>query len=184
MLIKMAQLKLIKEGKVSLLFRKWKRPRVKENSLIHSPVGQLKIERIQEIPNLDVPESDLAKAGFLDHDELEKSFPENASGTVFRIEVSYYGEDPREALRNESDLSSEQIHAILGKLEKMDRLSKDGPWTAKVLSIIESHPATLSSNLSTLTGMKKEKFKPRVRKLKNIGLTISLEKGYRLSPEG
>jgi hypothetical protein len=45
-------------------------------------------------------------------------------------------------------------------------------------------PATYSGLLANYLGISQAEFKPWVRKLKALGLTESLEVGYRLSPRG
>ncbi|MCE7001731.1 hypothetical protein LWC34_02575 [Kibdelosporangium philippinense] len=71
----------------------------------------------------------------------------------------------------------------------MDERSKRGPWTHTVLSLIAAKPVVRAPDL--LTCLSRETvsidvatFKADVRKLKELGLTESLEVGYRLSPRG
>jgi hypothetical protein len=45
-------------------------------------------------------------------------------------------------------------------------------------------PATLAAVLANSVGSEAQPFKVRVRRLKELGLTESLEIGYRLSPRG
>ena len=66
----------------------------------------------------------------------------------------------------------------------MDKSSKTGPWTLAVLRLISERPATYSGVLAKKVDMDIPRFKPLVRKLKALGLTESLEVGYRLSPRG
>ena len=54
----------------------------------------------------------------------------------------------------------------------------------RTLEIIRDHPGRRAGDLSALVGMEKLPFKLNVRKLKALGLTESLEIGYRLSPRG
>ena len=53
-----------------------------------------------------------------------------------------------------------------------------------VLRTIEARPGVRAADLAEGFGREKEPFKLDVRKLKNLGLTLSLEVGYRLSPRG
>jgi hypothetical protein len=53
-----------------------------------------------------------------------------------------------------------------------------------VLATIATHPARRAGDLAAMLGREREPFKLDVRKLKNLGLTLSLEVGYRLSPRG
>ena len=59
-----------------------------------------------------------------------------------------------------------------------------GPWTFAVLETIVNRPATRAAELAAAFGRDLQPFKTDVRKLKNLGLTLSLERGYRLSPRG
>ncbi|MBV9240422.1 MAG: hypothetical protein JO314_00305, partial [Acidobacteria bacterium] len=52
------------------------------------------------------------------------------------------------------------------------------------LQLIHDKPATYSGVLAKAAGVDLPHFKPWVRKLKALGLTESLEVGYRLSPRG
>ena len=49
---------------------------------------------------------------------------------------------------------------------------------------IAERPATRAVELATALGRERTPFKTDVRKLKELGLTESLERGYRLSPRG
>ncbi len=53
-----------------------------------------------------------------------------------------------------------------------------------MLELIAKRPATLAEELAASRGEEKLPFKRRVRRLKELGLTESLEVGYRLSPRG
>ena len=52
------------------------------------------------------------------------------------------------------------------------------------LSAIRKRPATLAATLATSLDMERTWFKGNVRKLKALGLTESLDVGYRLSKRG
>ncbi len=53
-----------------------------------------------------------------------------------------------------------------------------------MLALIERHPETKAAELAEQIGREPPAFKRDVRKLKELGLTESLERGYRLSPRG
>jgi hypothetical protein len=76
------------------------------------------------------------------------------------------------------------VDEIRARLERLDRASSHGPWTTAVLRAIAARPATRAADLAAGFGRDTQPFKLDVRKLKNLGLTISLEVGYRLSPRG
>jgi hypothetical protein len=66
----------------------------------------------------------------------------------------------------------------------MDRSSGRGPWTGTVLALIADRPGTVSTVLAEDMGWERQDFKQHVRRLKELGLTLSLDVGYRLSPRG
>jgi hypothetical protein len=59
-----------------------------------------------------------------------------------------------------------------------------GAWIMQTLGAIAERPATRAGDLATDLGQERLPFKANVRKLKALGLTESLEVGYRLSPRG
>jgi hypothetical protein len=50
--------------------------------------------------------------------------------------------------------------------------------------MIAAHEAVRAPDLATRVGLDTPRFKRRVRLLKGLGLTISLDVGYRISPRG
>jgi hypothetical protein len=66
----------------------------------------------------------------------------------------------------------------------MDAASAHGAWTAATLALIEAHPGVVSTHLAQKAGRERLAFKQDVRKLKQLGLTLSLAVGYELSPRG
>ena len=62
--------------------------------------------------------------------------------------------------------------------------SLGGAWTLATLRAIEARPGVLAAKLAHSLGRPRDDFKRDVRKLKTLGLTFSLEIGYRLTPKG
>ena len=75
-------------------------------------------------------------------------------------------------------LTADDIAHITKRLEGM------GDWAPKALELIERYPGVVSTELAEKIGMERFAFKAHVRRLKRLGLTHSLEVGYRLSPRG
>jgi hypothetical protein len=99
---------------------------------------------------------------------------------LYRIELHVQGEDPRLALRMRTNFSEHERHQLVAKLARV----RGGAWPLQALRLISSHPATRAAKLASMLGMETQRFKTRVRQLKDLGLTESLEVGYRLSPRG
>ncbi len=94
------------------------------------------------------------------------------------------GPDERDDLAASDELSAEDVAAIDARLDRLDRASSHGPWTREVLRMIAAQPAVRAPDLAAQFGRETAPFKVDVRKLKNMGLTLSLPVGYRLSPRG
>jgi len=58
------------------------------------------------------------------------------------------------------------------------------PWARDYLQAIADQPAVRAPDLAESFGRETAAFKRDVRKLKELGLTVSLDVGYRLSPRG
>jgi hypothetical protein len=105
-------------------------------------------------------------------------------GTLYRIDFRFAGADRRVALRQNDDLSTGEIDGLVKRLARLDKASPHGPWTRQALEIIDRKPAVVSTVLAAEVGLDRPVFKLNIRKLKELGLTESLEVGYRLSPRG
>jgi Mn-dependent DtxR family transcriptional regulator len=77
-----------------------------------------------------------------------------------------------------------QLREIERRLARLDRASRHGPWTRAVLRTIHDQPEVRAADLALQLGRERLSFKLDVRKLKELGLTESLPRGYRLSPRG
>jgi hypothetical protein len=66
----------------------------------------------------------------------------------------------------------------------MDARSEHGAWTRQTLRLITDNPRVISTVLAKQLGRERMAFKLDVRKLKALGLTISHEVGYEISPRG
>jgi biotin operon repressor len=101
----------------------------------------------------------------------------------YRVRFRYVGHDegpqPRDA-----QVTVDDVAAIDKALAVRDRNSKVGPWTVATLTAIRDNPGLSSAHLARDLGKERMKFKQDVRKLKSLGLTISLEVGYKLSVRG
>lgn len=174
----------LRTGAVTVAFRAWKRPTVRAAGTLHSPGGLLAIDEVTPISIADITPTDAAAAGADSVDEVVAGLRLGADRTLYRIRFHRLGDDPRAALRNDDDLSPDERAAIDAQLGRWDAASSDGPWTATLLDLIAAHPARPSRELAQAIGAEQAMLKRRVRQLKGLGLTESLEKGYRLSPRG
>ncbi len=184
MLFKNADLEGIKAGAIGLAFRQWEKPTVKQGSLLKTGIGLVLVNDITEVKMSDITEADCRLAGFKDLAQLEKSLRPSEKGKLYRIAVCFYAADPRIALREQTQLTTADLNTLNQKLERLDHYSKQGNWTREILLAIQAHPKLAAIELARLTGKEKDWLKLNIRKLKNLGLTISHHPGYELSPLG
>ena len=184
MLFKQRQLEGIRTGKVTLAFRKWKSTELKRGSQLKTSIGLVEITDIAIINEPHINEIDAEKAGFPSLEALMHSVHVNKEGRIYKIHVRYFGEDPRVRLRSKTKLGQGEISALKAKLLQLDKYSRNGFWTRDILLAIEENPKLRAADLATKTGKTKEWLKLNIRKLKNLGLTVSHDPGYELSDTG
>lgn len=184
MLFKQAFLDGIKTGKVNLAFRKWKKLAVKEGSQIKTGIGLVEVGKIVIVKENQIKDVDAKKAGFDNAKQLIKSLSSIEIGDIYKIQVRYYSPDPRIKLREQTKLTDNELLILKQKLNQLDRRSKQGYWTENILTAIEENPKLRAVELAKLTGKEKVWLKLNIRKLKNLGLTISYHPGYTLSELG
>jgi hypothetical protein len=174
----------IRSGTIRIAFRRWQRPSVKSGGTLLTSIGQLHIASVSQVSPKEISKRDARRAGYGSLDELLSELRQRREGKVYRIELGPLRADPRIALRHEARLTRDAHREVSERLQRLDAHSSDGPWTLRTLEIIRLHPGVRAGDLCGLVGQAKDRFKPNVRKLKNLGLTESLETGYRLSPRG
>lgn len=184
MLLKQEILAGIVDGSIKTVFRRWSVPRVKAGSTFRTPVGVVVVEHIEPASAASITERSARDAGFASRTALVSELEKHRDGRLYRITLRLAGEDPRVALRKESSLTRADARHLEGKLARLGAKTAAGPWALRVLHAIRLRPAVRATDLALSLGMTREVFKPRVRQLKELGLTESLEVGYRLSPRG
>jgi hypothetical protein len=179
-LIRRDTLEAIRAGEVSLAFRRWARPRLRVGTRMRTLVGLVEVVALDRVD--DLSDAEARAAGEADRAAVLARLRQREPEPLYRIELRYAGEDPRVALRE--DVTPDELTALAQRLDAIDARSPRGPWTWTVLELIERRPATLAADLAAQLGRERRPFKADVRRLKELGLTESLERGYRLSPRG
>jgi len=174
-------LSAIRDGTVSLVFRRWRRPTVKAGGTLRTSAGVLAIDGVEEVVPDDLTVADAQAAGFAELASLRRALNRRSDGRVYRIRVRFQGPDPRAALR-EAVPDAEELRAVVDQLIR--RGHRAHPTPLRLLELIRDRPATRAAELAIDVEMEVTAFKRRVRALKELGLTESLEVGYRLSPRG
>jgi hypothetical protein len=174
----------IGDGRVTLAFRRWPRPRVRTGTRMRTRVGVVEVLDVKVVDPATITEADARRSGAGSLAELLGALDRYGSGEVHRIELRLAGPDPRVELRERAELSEAELANVAARLERLDAASRHGPWTRNVLELIRERPAVRAPDLAASLGRDTQPFKRDVRKLKELGLTESLRIGYRLSPRG
>jgi hypothetical protein len=183
----------IRAGTVTQAFRRWDAPRVKVGGLQLTAAGLVRFDAVSQVRDPSrLTERDAKRAGVKDLASLQKLLapttrkpsPRGGRGgdTIYRIRLSWAGEDPRLALR---DLlpDEDSLGDLRVRLTRLDA-GATGPWTREILEWIRDNPRVVSKELAALRDVELLPMKADIRKLKALGLTISHDVGYELSLRG
>lgn len=173
------------DGSISLAFRRWRRPQVVAGHHYRTRLDMVCAEAIDQVTSAEITPAQARDAGYPDVALLLADLRGDPELPLYRIRFRRLDEpDPRDVLAATATLTDAEAAAIAGRLARMDAASRRGPWTAAILAQIAGRPAVSSEFLAEAIGWERAEFKVHVRRLKALGLTISLEVGYRLSPRG
>ncbi|MFE3455306.1 hypothetical protein ACFXJ8_40955 [Nonomuraea sp. NPDC059194] len=168
----------IADGTISLAFRRWKRSQVRPGGRYRMGNGLLaEVTSVEVVTDMTYEEA--RAAGYPDRAALKRDLDGRGSEPIHRIELHLVAApDPRDILAGSATLTPDEVAAITARLDRF------GPWAVATLDLIAANPGVRAGDLAPRVGQDLPTFKLNVRKLKNLGLTISLETGYRVSPRG
>ena len=184
MLFKRHALDGLADGTITVAFRRWARPRVRAGGQLRTAVGVLAVDSVDEMRVTDITEDDARRAGFASLADLLDDLATQRNGRVYRIALHVAGPDPRAELRGRDALTDDELAELERRLARLDAASRHGAWTLAVLHLIRDRPEVRAGDLAPSRNQEKLTFKRDDRKLKELGLTESLEIGYRLSARG
>lgn len=172
MLFRRDTLEGIASGTITVAFRRWRSAAAVTGGTQRTAYGVVRFGEVERIELEAIGAKDAIAAGYADHDPLLREL-NSRSGDLYRIELAGIDGDPREVLREHTDIDPE----LLAWLQRID-------WALPILRAIDRSPEVRAADIAEPLGMPRDRFKARVRELKNRGLTISLETGYRISSRG
>jgi hypothetical protein len=175
----------IHSGAIVLAFRRWERSQVVPGRHYRTGIDMVEVESVDVVEPSSVDAAQAREAGYGSVTELLADLRGNPALPVYRIRLRRTdGPDPRDELARAARLTEAEVAAITARLARMDRASSRGAWTGPVLALVADRPGIVSTVLAEAMGWERQDFKLHVRKLKELGLTLSLDVGYRLSPRG
>ncbi len=175
----------IADGSITVTVRTWSRPQAKSGGRYRVAGMLLEATDVRQVAVGELTEVDAVAAGEGTLDRLLVRLGSPAADQmVWRVEFRYAGRDDRAERREQAELTADEVAALRVRLDRLDARSPTGPWTRSTLRLIEKYPGVVSTALARHAGQERPAFKINVRKLKELGLTESLDVGYRLSPRG
>jgi hypothetical protein len=173
------------DGSITVAFRRWRRPQVVAGHQYRTGLGMVLAEAVDIVEPADITLAQARDAGFPSVDAVVADLRGDPALPLYRIRFRPLDSpDPRDELAATATITEADAAAIAAKLARMDAASKRGPWTRDVLEQIARQPGVVSTVLAGELDWERADFKAHVRRLKELGLTISLEVGYRISPRG
>ena len=175
----------IADGSITVAFRGWKTPTVVAGRPYRTGGGRIEVLSVDKVARRSVTAADARAAGYASVREALEQVRTDDGRSLYRVTFRALDEpDPRELLANDDQLSGDDLDTLVKKLARLDGAGASGPWTAQTLELIGAFPGRRAPDLAEMVGRETKPFKLDVRKLKNLGLTISLKIGYELSPRG
>ena len=175
----------LRDGSITVAFRRWRRVQVVAGHHYRTGTGLVLAESVDTITPAGITRSRARAAGFASVEAAVADLRGDPDLPLYCIRFRPLdGPDPRDELASAADLSDDDLRTIGKRLARMDAASKRGPWTRAVLEQIAGQPAVSSALLAADLDWDRPDYKLHVRRLKELGLTISLDVGYRISPRG
>ncbi len=173
----------IANGDITVVLRRWDAPRAKPGGTQRTVAGTVRIDEVTEYPGgYRVTAAQARAAGFPTAAAAQQELDRRPARHTYVIAVSYLAPDERPELAADDRLADADVEAITARLDRWDAATS--PWTRQYLAMIAANEAVRAPDLAAGVGLDVPRFKRRVRQLKGLGLTISLDVGYRLSPRG
>ena len=125
----------------------------------------------------DIADDDVGASGFDNRAELLAFLAVDRDTEVYRVAFEFV---PDADIPQREELP---LETVIDKLDKMEARSAQA-WAYAALELIGDNPGVRAGDLAPSFSLETPKFKAKIRRLKQLGLTESLEVGYRLSPLG
>ena len=171
----------IVSGELTATLRTWKRSQASIGGQYNiPPYGAIEVSDIDEKPLEAIDAETLRRACYENIEAAADRLRIPPSQSVFVVSFRYLGKD----LVKQPDTSQTDAGDLVDIAAKLRRMDARTSWTRETLTLIAAHPGTRAGDLAPEVNQDLATFKRNVRKLKTLGLTESLETGYRLSPRG
>ena len=133
----------LRDGSLTVTYRRWKRPSVKTGGTLVSPGGLLAIDSVEAIDEARVDDDAARRAGYASRDDLFAGL--RGDGQLYRIRFHRLGEDPRVDLRERAELTAPEWKTITRPLQHNE-------WALPYLQLIQDSPGIVSTELASRAG--------------------------------
>lgn len=89
----------VRDGSVTLAFRRWQRQDVRPGSEFRTSAGVVRVVEVSVVDAEAITDAEAVLAGHPDAATLRKRLRDDASLPTYRVVLAWAGEDPRIALR-------------------------------------------------------------------------------------
>jgi hypothetical protein len=174
----------LSDGSIRLAFRRWKRAQVVPGRRYRSPIGMIEVRSVSTVAE-QISLEDARAAGYASVQDLLADLKGPSDANLFRLELRRCPDaDPRSVLAADDKLDPTVLLDVRRRLARLDA-GVGRPWALATLEAIEAQPGRRAGDLYVELGWNElQDFKLHVRRLKALGLTLSLRVGYRLSARG
>jgi hypothetical protein len=126
MLFKRQVLEGIARGKVTLAFRRWKRPQVRPGTRMRTALGAIRIGDVRLIQEASLKEDHALKAGFDNLAALKNDLREGEDRQLYSVEIAGLEEDVRALLRQDDKLDAGRSQITCGQAGAMGPCQSNG----------------------------------------------------------
>ena len=175
-------------------FRRWDAPRVKVGGLQLTPAGLVRFDAVSRVRDPSPPHRERRAEGRRQGPRHAPEVPRPEGRASRRHAVAVAGTrsiasgsaGPARTRGSPCATASPTTRRLRDIATRLGRLDArpTGPWTREILEWIRDNPRVVSKELAALRGVELLPMKVDIRKLKALGLTISHDVGYELSPRG
>lgn len=171
------------DGTITVTFRRWKRPQAKVGGTFHKGDLWFEVDAVDVVAVGSITAADARRAGEADVAGVRRRLGDPPDDTEVH-RVAFHRIPPAGPPADDDALDDDAVAELTRRLDRLDRASSWGAWTRPTLKVIARSPGVVSTVLAEELGRERAALKLDIRKLKGLGLTISLGTGYKLSPRG
>src|SRR6185503_10733321 len=115
--------------RVTVAFRRWKKPSVKPGEILVTAAGALAVEAVDKVAIAKITDVDLKRAGYTTRAALLKELAKHPGADVYRIAFRLKGGEHRSPAREDGRVTKAEVKSAIAALKNLDQASEHGAWT-------------------------------------------------------